>query len=403
MRTRFAVEDEVIQTAVLKNYGISIQKPVFLPNGDISYVYRIIGADGIKYSMKLFDKNTRSGRKGIRYLKFSLPVTWDMYDRGLYQNISYPIPDDHGDFVVDIGPAKIVLFSFREGKTLEESSPFCREVLEKAANGIACIHDLTGQMHFQAMRIEDFDLSFLKGLETNMECLEQIQGERHTYVMQDVIADLGDLSGEMSEEMWPGEKTGVGKETGSGREGGKGSRASREIGSKTYSGKQVRQFTDPAIQALCDAVLPQKETILSFIDRLYRHREQIDYDPYDMVLTYGDPRGKNLLLDSQGDLCFIDWGSARIAPREADLQCFLTEDFDFFLEKYEAACAGPFRPDPNLLGYYVFRTRLSGLADRISGVLHGSPNREQNQSDLEYITHQDVGQWEELDRRIQQI
>ena len=385
MRTRFAVEDEVIQTAVLKNYGISIQKPVFLPNGDISYVYRIIGADGTKYTMKLFDKNTRSGRKGIRYLKFSLPVTWDMYDRGLYQNISYPIPDNHGDFVVDVDPAKIVLFSFREGKTLEESSPFCREVLEKAAKGIACIHDLTGQMHFRTMRIEDFDLSFLKGLETNMECLEQMQEEHHAYVMQDVFTDLGNLSEEMGEEMEPGEKAGVDK------------------GMGTYSEKQIRQFTDPVIQALCDEVLPKKEKLLGFIDRLYRYREQIDFDPYDMVLTYGDLRGENLLLDSQGDLYFIDWGSARIAPREADLQYFLTEDFDFFLEKYKEACAGPFRPNSNLLGYYALRTRLSGLAGRISGMLHGSPDREQNQRDLECITHQDIGQWEELDRRIQQI
>ncbi len=397
MRTRFAVEDEVIQTAVLKNYGISIQEPVFLPNGDISYVYRIVGTDGTKYFMKLFDKNTRSGKKGIRYLKFSLPVTWDMYDRGLYRNISYPISDDRGDFVVDIGPAKIVLFSFREGKTLEEASPFCREVLEKAANGIACIHDLTGQMHFRAMRIEDFDLSFLKGLETNMECLEQMQKERPAYVMQDVIADLGNLSEEMGEEMGPG------KEMGPGREDGKGSKASRETDSKTYSEKQVRQFTDPTIQALCDELLPKKENTLSFVDRLYRYREQIDFDPYDMVLTYGDLRGGNLLLDSQGNLCFIDWGSARIAPREADLQYFLTEDFDFFLKKYKEACAGPFRPDPNLLGYYALRTRLSGLADRVSGMLHGSPDREQNLKDLEYITHLDTDQWEELDQRIQQI
>mgnify|MGYP000865798789 FL=1 len=393
MRTKFAIEDEVIQTAVGQNYGIPVRDLVFLPKGDISYAYRIICTDGTKYFLKLFDKSTRKGREGIRHLKFYLPVTRDMYDLGFCRNITYPIKNNRGDFAVDIGSAIIVLFNYIEGESLADAYPFPRELLEKTAKSIARIHDLTGRMRFKTVRIENFDLFFLDGLERDLVLLERIREKNHAYVINDIIQDIGSLSKDMEEDM--GNHT-DGNDT---RTGGNGTAGAAQEG--TTDGEKPEKFVDPEIRALCEYVLPKKDRILDFMEQLYQYRDRIECDPYEMVLTHGDIWGGNLMLDPRGELYFTDWESARIAPREADLRHYLFEDFDFFLEKYKEESKGPVYLDPNLLGFYVYRSHLSNLANWISRMLHDNQSREQNQSDFGCITLHCMERWDQVDQKMQ--
>jgi spectinomycin phosphotransferase len=351
MKTKFAIDDKLLQKAVEKSYDILIHNIHFIPEGDISYAYQVSCKEGTKYFLKLFDKSTKKGREGVRRLKFYLPVTRDMFDGGLYQNIAYPVKNIRGKFSVDIGPAVIVLFNFIEGETLADAYPFSRELLEKVAAGIARIHGLTGSLHFKSASVEDFDVSFLDSLERDLDLLEQMDLPRlHTNRIDEADNNI-----------------------------------------------------DPSIRALCEYVLPRRDRIMEFSEKLYLYRDSIEVDPYEMVLTHGDIWGGNLMLDPQGELHFIDWESAMIAPREADLRHYLFEDFDFFMQKYREASRDTVRLDRDILGFYVYRSHLANLANWIARMLHNNQSLEQNASDYECVMFHCMERWDSVDEKMESL
>jgi hypothetical protein len=357
MKTKFEMDDQVLQAAVEENYSLRVQNIEFIPRGDISYAYQVNSNDSKKYFLKLFDKSTKKGKEGIHHLKFYLPVTRDIFDLGLHHNLTYPIRNTQSEFSVDIGPAVIVLFNFIEGETLADAYPFSEELLGKTAEGIAGIHDLTGKLHLKSARVEDFDVFFLNTLEKDLDFIERI-----------------------------------------------GERLHASSAAKTEKQETAREEEiDPSIKALCEYVLPRRDRIMEFSEKLYLYRDNIEVDPYEMVLTHGDIWGGNLMLDPQGELHFIDWESAMIAPREADLRHYLFEDFDFFMRKYREVSKNPVRINIDILGFYVYRSHLANLTNWISRMIHDSQSREQNASDYECITFHCMERWDKVDQKMESL
>jgi spectinomycin phosphotransferase len=164
MKVKFNIDDSVLSEAVTTRYGLQVKKTCFLPEGDISYAYIVTCEDGSKYFLKLFDKNTETGRERILSSDFYLSATWQMYNEKLCEKICYPIKNLDNSFKTDIGLAVIVLFNFIEGRTLSDDYPFSRFVLEKVAKGMAEVHKTTSKLKLNNIRIEDFNFAFEENL-----------------------------------------------------------------------------------------------------------------------------------------------------------------------------------------------------------------------------------------------
>lgn len=92
------------------------------------------------------------------------------------------------------------------------------------------------------------------------------------------------------------------------------------------------KFENEDIQILKEYIVPRKNKILNFLEQLHTYQEKAKSHSTEMVLTHGDIWGGNLMLDQNNNLYFIDWESAMIAPREADLRHYIFEEFDYFLK-----------------------------------------------------------------------
>ena len=160
MFARFDIDDSIIVSEVEHNYYLCVQNITFLPKGDTSFIYIITCENGIKYFLKLLAKDTVSGKARIEQLDCYLPVTWEMHQKGLCKNISYPIKSIDGCFQVDIGVGVIVIFNYIEGETLADAYPFSRLILENVAKAIGEVHKATYHFSSTNTRIENFEIPF---------------------------------------------------------------------------------------------------------------------------------------------------------------------------------------------------------------------------------------------------
>lgn len=335
MKTKFGINDSVIVSEIEENYCLNIQEIVFLPEGDISYAYIITCKDRTKYFLKLFDKSSEKGKESVKLLDFYLPLTWEMYYKGLYKNITYPIKSIKDSFQVNIGTAVIVLFSFIEGKTLAEAYPFSRFLLEKVARGISDIHRVTYQLSIDTPKVENFMIPFEKNLMLVLEVLENTD-----------------------------------------------------------------MFENEDIQNLKTYIISRKNKVLYFLKQLHIYQEEIKNNQQAMVLTHGDIWGGNLILGKNDILYFIDWESAMIAPREADLRHYLFEEFDYFIEKYIEQSREHIKLDSNIFGFYTYRSHLANLTNWISRMLYNNQSSEQNKSDFECITFHCMERWDSVEDKM---
>lgn len=120
-------------------------------------------------------------------MNFYLPLTWDLYHKGLYKYITYPIKSRIGELQADIGLAVIALFNYIEGRTLDDEYPFSPFLLEKVARSTAQIHKV--QYPFINPKIEDFQIPFIKKLVKILDELENTSAHNNEDIqhLQDYI------------------------------------------------------------------------------------------------------------------------------------------------------------------------------------------------------------------------
>jgi spectinomycin phosphotransferase len=338
MKVRFNIDNMELAQCVKAGYGLEVKDTYFLPEGDISYAYIVTCEDETKYFLKLFDKNTETGRERIASSDFYLSATWQMYNDRLCENICYPIKNLNNSFKTDIGPAVIVLFNFIEGETQADAYPFSKLLLEKVARGIAGIHKTTQRLRFEDSRIEDFKLGFEENL---IKMLKELES--------------------------------------------------------------TIKYENNDRQALKEYIIPRKQKILNYIDKLHKYQQAAQSTSKDMVMCHGDVWGGNLILDTEGDLHFIDWESAIIAPPEYDLRNYLFDDVEFFLEHYKSQRGELVKIDSSLFGFYMCKSHLSNLTNWMFRILYNNQDSEQNQSDLNCIGEHCMDRWEWVEDAVKRI
>lgn len=167
--------------------------------------------------------------------------------------------------------------------------------------------------------------------------------------------------------------------------------------------ESTAKYENKDMQALKEYITPRKKKILDFLDDLHEYQQAAQSISKDMVLCHGDVWGGNLILDAEGDLHFIDWESAIIAPPEYDLRNYLFEDVEFFLEKYMDKIGEFVKIDSSLFGFYVCKSHLSNLTNWMFRILYNNQHSEQNQSDLNCIGEHCMDRWEWVEDAVKKI
>jgi spectinomycin phosphotransferase len=114
-------------------------------------------------------------------------------------------------------------------------------------------------------------------------------------------------------------------------------------------------YAEPTRHALSDA-RTRVETQLARYDRLLRRVISMR-EPW--VTTHGEPHNANFIKSQDGSLHLIDWGTARLAPRERDLWIVLHREAAA-LNAYRAT-AGDYMPRPEALALFELLWQLADL------------------------------------------
>ncbi len=150
-------------------YGVDVQHFTFVPKGWDSVCYVIQCADGERYFLKL----APSAREGTAASDpdFYLPLTWNLYHRGLFRNLTYPILSVQGEFRTEFGAYTLILFNYIDGRTLEEDDLLSERLLPLLAHTMGRIHGSTPGIGVEHSFTDRFELTFEEGLLDGLEAL----------------------------------------------------------------------------------------------------------------------------------------------------------------------------------------------------------------------------------------
>ncbi|PLS17540.1 hypothetical protein CVD28_11105 [Bacillus sp. M6-12] len=170
MREKYTIEDSKLAALLSHAYEIAVQKIDFIPLGTTAYSYKVHCVNGEIYYLKLFDTTNRKQKKAVKRLDLSLAVTWNLYHKEIFQNLTYPIKTKDGLYKLTNGHVVLVLFNFIEGTTLNEIAS--KENIEKTANMVAALHRATPKINKKELKEETFDIKTQKHLMEKLLVLE---------------------------------------------------------------------------------------------------------------------------------------------------------------------------------------------------------------------------------------
>ncbi|MDF2680665.1 MAG: protein kinaselike protein [Brevibacillus sp.] len=155
MRVPYQIDDSRLASILRKEYGIQVREILFIPWGTSAYSYKVNAANGECFYLKLFDLADKRQSMATKNLDWYLPLTWKLYQNGIFRNLTYPIKTKNDSYYAAFKKALLILFNYIEGKTWKESA-YSKEALEKMAILLASLHKATPQIGKKPARLEQF-------------------------------------------------------------------------------------------------------------------------------------------------------------------------------------------------------------------------------------------------------
>ena len=123
-----------------------------------------------------------------------------------------------------------------------------------------------------------------------------------------------------------------------------------------------------------------------------------------MVLCHGDVWGGNLILHPEGELYFVDWEGAQLAPAEYDLLNYLDDDHcQPFLDRYEARRGQRVPLSSEAFGFFQYRRHLRNLSNWVTNIMYDNTAPKQSENDLDMIVNHCMDRWEAIEPRMRFI
>ncbi|HEY4386940.1 MAG TPA: phosphotransferase, partial [Ktedonobacteraceae bacterium] len=157
------------------------------------------------------------------------------------------------------------------------------------------------------------------------------------------------------------------------------------------------------LQRLCEVVWPQRELIRAFLAHSQEYARKAQQTAVSSVVCHGDAWGGNMILSSSGQLTFLDWEAAVMAPPERDAfpyMGYIGPDFVAFDAGYRMVHKEPMHWHTNWLAYYAYRIQLRNLAHWLHNVLHEPLDEMQRDNDVTMIEHHCLDRLESVERAV---
>ncbi len=323
--TEPAIDRSIILEVVRESFGLDVERVEFLTTGWASLCYRAETASGQSYMVKVYDESMPEPLLATSR-DFYLPLTHQLFARGLVPQIPCPVRAQDGRFWVRAGQYVLIVSRFIEGELVGfgESGldKLSDQLLVKLAKLVGRLHWSTGALHLTNPLTEDFRIAFEEVLPA---CLEALGAHR------------------------PARRAGW--------------------------------------QGFQELLLPRRAETLGHLERLKELRAVMRRRPSRMVICHTDLHGGNLLVDSERNLYILDWEGAMLAPSEQDLFFFAGEDrfWDLFWPNYQREF-GQARLDVGVLGFYYYRRGLEDLTEWLQRLLQVNQTEEQVRNALHWAT-----------------
>ncbi|PZS00115.1 MAG: hypothetical protein DLM69_06715 [Candidatus Chloroheliales bacterium] len=253
-------------------YGLPVTALTFVPLGEVGIAYVVDCADGRRYFAKLLP-GSRQGRSQQAKLGVYLPITYELYERGLFRNLPCPIATSAGALHDRFGEYALTLFRYIEGQTLPyDTATYPKPVRDQLARAIATIHRATHLLISPLPPAAAFEMRFADDLRRGLAALNLI-GPLHR----------------------------------------------------------------PGQIALRDLLLPRRDALLDRLADTEQLADTARARATSLVLCHTDMGGDNNMVDAAGRVYILDWEDITLAPPEHDLQTFSDRHFADFLTVYQQA------------------------------------------------------------------
>jgi spectinomycin phosphotransferase len=173
MKTEFAIDRGALIQAIRRAYGLGVARLTFVPKGEVSTSYVVDCAGGDRYFFKCLDAS-RLGKMSASRLDFYLPLTWNLYSKGLFRNLPVPVKTRSGGFYTHCDGLPLILFDFIAGRTLDDEHPLSDATLAALARSVATIHRSTPEIGVENPIIERFDVPFEDDLLNGLDELGRV-------------------------------------------------------------------------------------------------------------------------------------------------------------------------------------------------------------------------------------
>ena len=158
MRTEPDISREALAALLLREYGVEAVRFTFIPKGFGSHLYAAHLADGGRFFVKMVRPDPAPMVASDP--AFYLPLTWNLYHKGLYRNLSYPLRTRSGEFVSRFAGRPLVLFPFIEGETLEDDNLWTDALFATLGHAVGTIHRSTPEIGVEQPFVEDYEVRF---------------------------------------------------------------------------------------------------------------------------------------------------------------------------------------------------------------------------------------------------
>lgn len=343
MKTPLPNGEALIRALLLEHWHLVVMQVHFIPRGESAYSYRVETQPGHTYYLKVVDQRTAAGQRTVDHRNFSLPLQRLVAEYHSGE-IAAPLPQatSRGKLSITYDPFLFALYRFVEGDTLADAYPMPPELVQRIGRALAILHTAQIPRELHLLAAQD-SLTAPFGLR--------------------LLADLASLSA-------------------------------------------ISTHDAPHLRQLRDTIWPRRELILSFLARSRDYARRASQIETRLVLCHGDPWGGNLILSPAGQLVFLDWESAVLAPPERDAFVYLCgsrSDFAAFDAGYRTVRGESVRWHAEWLAYYAYRQQLRNLAQWLHDLLHEPLDEVQRAHDLEMLGFHCLDRWEGVEEVVTRL
>lgn len=187
MKVPLTQAEPAIPSVLAEGWQLDVTALEFLPLGNSAYCYRV-ATSGEQYLLKLVSLGTLKGQATEQAMRYSLPLTWHLFQSGAFRRLAPALPTVEGRFSMQRSTLLFALYPFLEGTSLADAYPLSDALVEEIAGLVADLHQVKVSGMPVLLPQEQFTLPFLPALLQGVASLELLAA--HAPLYQQRLRDL---------------------------------------------------------------------------------------------------------------------------------------------------------------------------------------------------------------------